>query len=386
MVHHRRRRLSSLLRVVAAAVTLSLLALPALAQVTPEDVAKAERAVREVREELREVVERYEAALTRQAELESSVAILTADVAETEAWVSDTRERLQARAVELYIGAAGSQVSTLLLSASPTDVEAAIGYLRELGVNENELLRDLQVAKEELDRKRSELEGAHQLQAEVSAELESLVAELNTKLEAAQAEYGGVLAQLRAQEEAARRERERRAAEEAARRAATSTSSTSTTAGEQGGEEAPATTTTTTATAGGGSARYCPVQGVVVFTDTFGAPRSGGRSHQGVDMLAARGTPVVAIDEGTVSRMSTSSLGGITVWFRDAAGDEYYYAHLDGWAPGQAEGQGVSGGALLGYVGSTGNASASAPHLHWEYHPGGGGAVNPTPLARQLCG
>jgi len=138
----------------------------------------------------------------------------------------------------------------------------------------------------------------------------------------------------------------------------------------------------------GGS--VCPVGGFSTFSDTWGAPRSGGRRHQGVDLLAARGTPVVAVESGFVERMARGGLGGITVWLQGVSGDDYYYAHLDSWASGLSVGQEVSAGQQLGVVGTTGNAPNHIPHLHWEFHPGGftpggGTAVNPTPLARQLC-
>src|SRR5690606_15777882 len=131
----------------------------------------------------------------------------------------------------------------------------------------------------------------------------------------------------------------------------------------------------------------CPVAGPVSFIDTWGAPRSGGRGHQGVDMMAARGTPVAAIFDGTISRTgSGSSLGGITIWMRSNAGDSFYYAHLDSVAGGISPGTSVAAGQIIGAVGSTGNASPAYPHLHFEDHPGGGGAVNPYPLVRGICG
>lgn len=102
-------------------------------------------------------------------------------------------------------------------------------------------------------------------------------------------------------------------------------------------------------------------------------------------MMADRGTPLVAIESGTVVRLSDGGLGGITVWLAGDGGDEYYYAHLDAWAPGLVEGQRLAAGETLGTVGSTGNAPEEWPHLHFEIHPGGGDAVNPYPTVDAIC-
>ena len=133
------------------------------------------------------------------------------------------------------------------------------------------------------------------------------------------------------------------------------------------------------------SGMTCPVDGFHTFTDTWGAPRSGGRRHEGVDFLAARGTPVVAVIDGVIKRLRNGGIGGITVWLAAANGDEYYYAHLDSWAPDLSVDQKVMAGDPLGTVGTTGNSPDYIPHLHWEFLPGGGKAINPTPLARRLC-
>ncbi len=102
-------------------------------------------------------------------------------------------------------------------------------------------------------------------------------------------------------------------------------------------------------------------------------------------MIAARGTPVVAITDGVVFRMYNGGLGGITLWLRAANGDEFYYAHLDAWAPGVAVGDRLAVGDAVGTVGNTGNARYTVPHLHFEFHPQGGAAVNPYPLVAELC-
>lgn len=145
----------------------------------------------------------------------------------------------------------------------------------------------------------------------------------------------------------------------------------------------PTTTTTTPPIPVGGL--LCPVQGPHHFRDTWGAPRSGGRTHQGVDMMADRGTPLVAIEPGTVTWLRDGGLGGITIWLAGDSGNDYYYAHLDTWAEGLTQGERVDVGWSLGTVGSTGNAPEAYPHLHFEIHPGGGSAVNPFPTVDAIC-
>jgi murein DD-endopeptidase MepM/ murein hydrolase activator NlpD len=100
-------------------------------------------------------------------------------------------------------------------------------------------------------------------------------------------------------------------------------------------------------------------------------------------MIAARGTPIVAIYSGKIRRFSNSSLGGKSIYFV-ANGDMFYYAHLDGYGD-FGPGDSVDVGQVIGYVGTTGNAPEYLPHLHFEWHPGGGGAVNPYSLVRDLC-
>lgn len=123
-----------------------------------------------------------------------------------------------------------------------------------------------------------------------------------------------------------------------------------------------------------------PVGGTHDYTDTWGAPRSGGRRHQGTDVFAAEGTPLVAVERGVLARVGTDDLGGTKLWLVGESGTQYYYAHLSAYAEGVAEGLVVGAGQVIGYVGHTGNARSTPPHLHFEVHPAGGDAIDSYPM------
>ncbi|MPZ71182.1 MAG: peptidoglycan DD-metalloendopeptidase family protein [Actinobacteria bacterium] len=125
----------------------------------------------------------------------------------------------------------------------------------------------------------------------------------------------------------------------------------------------------------------CPVSGPVSFIDSWGYPRSGGRSHQGVDMMANYGQPVVAIKSGTVTYAGSGELSGNWIQLTGDDGNVYWHMHLQDIVVSSGH---VSIGQQIGTVGDTGNATGT-PHLHFEYHPGGGSAVNPYPIAAAAC-
>jgi peptidoglycan LD-endopeptidase LytH len=101
--------------------------------------------------------------------------------------------------------------------------------------------------------------------------------------------------------------------------------------------------------------------------DTFDEGRSSGRIHRALDILAPRGTPVLAADSGRVLRISVNALGGNTIYATDPRGRiVYYYAHLDAYQPGLAQGASIARGDTLGFVGTTGNAPKDTPHLHFQ--------------------
>ncbi len=117
---------------------------------------------------------------------------------------------------------------------------------------------------------------------------------------------------------------------------------------------------------------------------TFGAPRMPGTPdahwHEGIDIFAPAGTPLVAAERGVVTKVGSNRLGGLTVWLHGESGTDWYYAHLLAHAPDLVGGQLVEAGTLLGYVGNTGNALTTPSHLHLELHTNGGDAVDPFPL------
>jgi hypothetical protein len=142
-----------------------------------------------------------------------------------------------------------------------------------------------------------------------------------------------------------------------------------------------------------------PVVGAATYTDDFGDARGQGR-HEGNDLMAAKRTPAVAVEPGTVKFWTTSARAGCMLYLYGASGTTYLYIHLNNdltlgndnrggcrpgvsFAPGLKSGQKVAEGELVGYVGDSGDANGIASHLHFEVHPGGGAAVSPYPYLRR---
>jgi murein DD-endopeptidase MepM/ murein hydrolase activator NlpD len=129
-----------------------------------------------------------------------------------------------------------------------------------------------------------------------------------------------------------------------------------------------------------------PVYGPSSFGDTFGAPRGDLSSgwHHGDDIFGQIGEPLLAVADGTVFSVGWNDIGGYRLWLRDRAGNQFYYAHLSAYSPFAVNGRQVKAGAVLGFMGNTGDASTTPYHLHFEIHPVGmlylgyDGAVNPT--------
>ena len=136
-----------------------------------------------------------------------------------------------------------------------------------------------------------------------------------------------------------------------------------------------------------------PVEGVDAsrIRDSYTAGRGGGRTHDAVDIMAPRGTPVIAADSGTIFKLRQNAAGGITIYQLDPAEQFiYYYAHLDRYRDGLVEGMPIRRGEVLGFVGTTGNAPKETPHLHFQVmlYRGqgqywGGEPINPHPFLKK---
>lgn len=398
-------------RAVTAAIAFVLVLVPAFtvsaqSEITPADIAAAEEERRAISGELEAVTADYDAAVARLIELENSLTALGIELAEKEQELAFARVAAREVAVDRYKYAGASSV--VFDSTTIEDVPVRAGYLDILSREGTDIVIRLFALEDSYQAQQVVVEQALVSQTTAKTDLEDLAVSILSRLETANRDYEAIVRAYEIQEEERRQreEEERRRREEAERRAREATSTTTaspttttpvsetTTSGPPeetttSGPPDDSTTTTepppTTSEPPPQPSMVCPVDGAVAFTDTWGDPRSGGRTHKGVDMIAARGTPLVAIEAGTVKRMRNGGLGGITVTLRGVSGDEFYYAHLDGWASGLSVGQSLAVGELLGYVGNTGNAQYTVPHLHFEWAPGGGAAVNPYPLVADLC-
>ena len=394
-------------RILAALVILAL-AVPAVAQVTEDDLRRARSEVERVLADAQDLNDRIEESISLGYRLEAEIENLQTSILHAQVQLAEAKVRLEQVAVEMYMASASGISTALFFNTGDNEYQAGMEYLQRVSGSDENLIDQLRSFQNQLDHQTERLADASAEQTIVAAELQDMMVQLHEDLAGAQGFYDVLVEQKRKEDEERRLEEERRAEERriflatSTTQAATTTTlagTTTTRAGTTTTQGGPTTTQAATTTSqsegtttttgqppptGGGGA--CPVDGPTVFSDTWGAPRSGGRAHQGVDMRAARGTPLVAIYDSRVWRTNPvdTGLGGITVWLERPNGDRFYYAHLHGLA-NISVGQQVSEGQLIGYVGSTGNADDAWPHLHFEFHPAGRGPVNPYPLVRSLC-
>lgn len=388
----RRMALSVLVALLLAA------ALPAQAEVTAEEVAEAREELRALSSALEGQVEAYEAAVAEEAELRNRVDALIVALAARERELVVARREAKIRAASMYMSAGTEDVTGAMVSAREmAQTPARYVYLDTVSETDLEVVNRLEAARRDFTQQKALLDEAVDVQAGLRAEMDEALTSIYDQLEAANEEYQAIKQEWDAQEQA-RIERERY--ELWLSTSTTTTTSTAptttlastppTTAGTP--TTVPATTSTappTTPTTVPGPAlpagtMVCPIDGATTFRDSWGEPRSGGRGHKGVDMMAARWTPIVAIEAGAIYRISWSSLGGLGVYVLGESGGLWYYAHNEATAEGLYEGQLVGAGQRIAYVGSSGNAGI--PHLHFGWMPNADWVFqNPFPIVDALC-
>jgi murein DD-endopeptidase MepM/ murein hydrolase activator NlpD len=362
-------------------------AVPAAADVTPADVDAARDRLREVQERLEDEVERYEGVVAEEAILRDRLDRLLVGLAARERELVIARRTARDRVAEMYM-TAGATTATVIVGEDVSRLPARYVYLESVSQTDRDLLNRLETTRRDYEQQKGLVDGAVAEQEVLRREMEDLLDGIYGELDAANEEYQAVRAEWEAQEaERIRLEEEERRRLEAL---ATSTTTTTSAPAGPGTTQAPDTTTTapaaptTTVPPQPAGTRVCPVDGATTFTDSWGAPRPGGRTHTGTDLLASEGTPLVAIEAGFIQSPSWHSAGGLGLYIRADSGDIWYYAHLSAYVPGLREGLRVEAGQRVGYVGHTGNAST--PHLHLGWQPGGGAYQNPYPVVKSLCG
>jgi len=263
-----------------------------------------------------------------------------------------------ARAVDLYRSGQTDMLEIFLGSSNISELADGAMMLSRVAEHEDEVFTALVRSDQELAALNLALEADRARLRRTAQSVEASSKELQDTFSELSSEYDALKRRLEA----------------AARRAAQAEAASSSSASSG---LAPVAPTAPVAPSGG---MACPVGGAVSFIDSWGDPRSG-HTHQGVDMMAGYGTPVMAITSGVVTLSSYGSSSGNWIILSGSDGNAYWYMHND---QNLVSSGSVSAGQQIATVGDTGNA-AGTPHLHFEYHPGGGAAVNPYPLVASLC-
>lgn len=337
------RRLASGILLAASLLASLLLATPGFAAKSQVEQLREQLAA--INREAKRVGDAYSKAYWDLERTNEKLAKTTRELKKTEAELAQASGRLASHLAEMYRQGNVDYLALVFTSQSLDDMIARVEYAQRLGMLEAQTVDQTRTLRDRLKRQQDEVARLKSEQAKDAAALKKKAAALQKKLKSLQAEYEAIQRKLA----------------EAARRSTGSAGSS---------RRYPP----------GPNGMVFPVAGPCYYADTWGAARSGGRTHKGTDIMAAHGTPCVAVLSGTV-RARYNSLGGKTIWLTADNGWEFYYAHLDSYV--RTSGR-VAAGEVIGTVGSTGNARGGSPHLHFEIHPNGGAAVNPYPYLRQM--
>ena len=326
-------------------------ALPARAD-TRSDLQAARNRLDQAEGDLRTLIaewQRTEASLARAEDAEQQA---KREIAELERTLAEAQRQLGLRAREMFMAGPSPTVTALLTSGSVGEVADRWEFASSIAQGDQDLATRVSVQTELLRRQRAKLQQAVKEKTAAVADLQRQKGLLESRISELQTLETDLERKIAAQQAAAAAAAE----------------------GDPGVGFDPGPI-------GTGAIQTCPVAGPNSFVDSFGDPRPGGRTHEGIDLIAARGTPSVAVHSGTVHRTS-SSIGGLgVVVFHDGSADWTFYTHFDSYGS-YGEGAHVGSGDVIGYVGNTGT---TVYHLHFEYHPGGGAAANPYSMLLAVC-
>lgn len=337
--------LAVLLAVVVAGLPAPAYAGPLPPQMpTPAEMARLQNelssslaGIKAGQSKLDQAVRSFEVARDRMESLTSAISGNQARQDALEAQMRGAQSSLNARAASTYRGGRSKLVNVLMKARTFRDFVSAVGMIEAVTAADARNLAQLRALKEEAANLRGKLDVQRR-------EQQTLI----EVLEKRQRQMQGSLAALGRQYESVRAEIDKRK-----------------------------------------SGFAFPVRAPYSYTDSWGAPRMEGsrffHRHEGTDIFALKGTPVYAVVNGVVENVGSAPLGGTKLWLR-SPGDNwsYYYAHLAAYAPGIRNGVRVKKGAVLGYVGNSGNARGTPPHLHFETHLPSGPATNPFPILKRV--
>jgi murein DD-endopeptidase MepM/ murein hydrolase activator NlpD len=382
------------------------LASPAAADTTNTDLARARARLSAAQAAADAAAGRYEAALQRDAALESELTRTQARIDASAQRVRVLKLVVQAIAVRAYVQAAEPTGPAVLFSGDDVlDLGRSTRLLNRANAPNVATISQLKATQDDLARDRGKLRDTEDASKKLLAQMKKDGERVQRELVAAGRETSRVEAEIAQQAAAAK------AAADARARAAAATSTTTAAPADVPSGVASGTPTVRRSdppptrpsspktpdtkpsepahptqppppppSHGGGV--LCPIRGPVSFVDSWGAARSGGRHHEGVDMIAPMGAINQAVVSGTITQKYGSRQGN-GVFLSGDDGNSYWYFHLSRYAGGPRH---VAKGEVIGYVGMTGNADGTVPHTHFEYHPGHGGPVDPYPLVKAACG
>ncbi len=296
-----------------------------------------------LKSETKKAGDRWDRAYWRLDEVELKVEKTDKQIAKSKKELAAAQALLSTHAAGIYRRSQVSPLEVLVGAASFEDLFTRVDLMRRIGTSDAQSIAEVKRVRDKLNKQRAQLASEKRSATKAVTSLKAERDRLQGQLKAKQAAFAKVKAELDAV---------------------------------RGGANRPAGV----ASVAGPNGMVFPVVGSYYYSDTWGASRGNGRRrHEGTDIMAPRGTPVVAILPGTVTS-KTGGLGGKTIWLSANNGWSFYYAHLDGWAVRSGR---VKAGQIIGYVGSTGNAAGGASHLHLQIQPHGS-PVNPYPYLRKM--